>query len=340
MSTQKYLSSPVKKAIISAVDQGRNYRDIARQFGTGKSTIADVVRQFRERNNHNVLPKSGRPRKTTARQDKALINASKADPRKSAVTLNAEIKEYYNVQVSTRTTKRRLNDAELFGRRPVKKPFVSVKNRNARIKFAKEHLNWTREQWSKVLWSDESKFMLFGSDGIKFVRRPKGHRNDPKYQLPTVKHGGGNVMVWGCFRRDGVGPIHQVTGIMDKEMYKDIINRVMLPHAKRVMPRGWIFQQDNDPKHTSKVVKEFFKTKKIRVLEWPSQSPDLNPIEHLWEHVERQISGRKPTNQNALFTIIKDAWEKISIDVLIKLVDSMPRRCQAVIDAKGFPTKY
>ena len=114
----------------------------------------------------------------------------------------------------------------------------------------------------------------------------------------------------------------------------------MLLHAKDKMLRGWTFQHDNDPKHTSKLVTEFLAQKKIRILEWPSQSPDLNPIEHLWEHIERKISVRKPSNQHNLFELIKRTWEEIPIDVLINLVDSMPRRCNAVVAAKGFPTKY
>ena len=121
-----------------------------------------------------------------------------------------------------------------------------------------EHRHWTTKQWSRVVWSDESKFNLFASDGIRYVRRPNGEMMNVKYTLPTVKHGGGNIMVWGCFSRDGVGPLHRVEGIMDRFVYKDIVEKTMLPFAKRQMPRVWIHQQDNDPKHTSNHFKEWF----------------------------------------------------------------------------------
>ena len=223
------------------------------------------------------------------------------------------------------TVKRCLRQNKLFGRHPVKKPFVSAKNCRAQLKFAKEHLNWTANKWSKILRSDESKFDMFGSDGIKYVRCPIGLRNDIKYQVPTVKHGGCSVMVWSCFSRDGVGPIYRVQGIMDQNMCKGIIKDIMPPHAKDKMLHGWTFQHDNDPKHTSKLVTEFLAQKKVRILEWPSQPPDLNPIKHLWEHIERKISFRKPSNQHDLFKLIKRTWGEIPIDVLINLVDSMPR---------------
>ena len=123
-------------------------------------------------------------------------------------------------------------------------------------------------------------------------------------------------------------------------MYNGIIKDIMLPHAKDKMLHGWTFQHDKDPKHTSKLVTEFSAQKKVCILEWSSQSPDLNPIEHLWEHIERKISVWKPSNQHDLFELIKRTWEEIPTDVLIHLVDSMPRRCNAVVAEKGFPTKY
>ena len=340
MPKEKEIALQVRKLIVEAVQKKIPYSQISQLYGVSKSSVARIIDKWNKTKSVANNPRSGRPRITTVRQDRILTRLCKNDPRLSSVQLNGIMAKSYQMQCSVSTTKRRLRSQNLFGRRSAKKPLISLKNRIARIKFAKEHLNWTVKDWSKILWTDESKFMMFGTDGIKFIRRPKGKRYDPKYQLPTVKHGGGNVMVWGCFSRDMVSPIYHIDGIMDQVVYLDIIKKVMLPHAKQKMPRGWILQQDNDPKHRATSVKNFFGRSKIRVMEWPSQSPDLNPIEHLWEHVDCNLQKIKPKNKTELFQNIKKCWSKIPIDVLIKLVDSMPARCKAVIDSKGYPTKY
>ena len=180
--------------------------------------------------------------------------------------------------------------------------------------FARKHQNWTEDQWSKILWSDESKFCLFGSDGKRYVRRPVGTRYDVRYQIPTVKHGGGNVKVWGCFSYYGVGPLVEIIGNMDKVLYKSILADTMLPFAKSKMPRGWIFQHDNDPKHTSGVVKDWLKSSKVHILDWPSQSPNLNPIEHLWKCLNDDVaaSGFQAKNKEQLIEKVKIAWNRIA----------------------------
>lgn len=127
---------------------------------------------------------------------------------------------------------------------------------------------------------------------------------------------------------------------MTAPVYKELLETTMLPYAKKTMPKKWTFQQDNDPKHTSSLVKSWILKKKVTVLEWPSQSPDLNPIEHLWEELERRIRVRTFKNPDDLMAAIEEEWHKIPIDRLMKLVDSMPARCAAVIKSKGYATKY
>lgn len=284
--------------------------------------------------------KSGRPRKTTARDDKLILRMSSCDPRKTATTTAADLCTNYGIQISERSVRRRLLDGGLNARRPVRKPLISKKNRKARLEFARRHVNWTVDDWAKDLWSDESKVCFFTSDGIQYVRRPVGTRFEPKYQLPTVKHGGGHVMVWGCFCRNGVGPLVRIEGTMDRFHYAEILQEHMLPFAKRHVGRGWLFQHDNDPKHASKHVAEWLQKQKVRVLEWPSQSPDLNPIEHLWDELGRRVADKKCTNVDHLMTTLTEEWNNIPASRLETLVKSMPNRCRAVINTKGYATKY
>lgn len=97
---------------------------------------------------------------------------------------------------------------------------------------------------------------------------------------------------------------------------------------------------DDDPKHSSKIFKEWFSKENIKVLDWPAQRPDLNPIENLWNDVKNKIAQKNFKNAEELWMGIQEAWLSIPIDRSQRLVESMPRRCQAVIDNNGFSTKY
>lgn len=333
-------SIQLRNLILKKSSEGLTTRQISDAVDVPQTTVSYIIRKSKNNKPVADAPRSGRPRKTTKRIDRTIIRKSTADPRKTAPEIQREINEEIDVSISSRTVARRIAAAGLNGRVAVKKPLISKKNRAARLRFARLHQNWTVADWKKVLWSDESKFNLFGSDGKQYVRRPKNTRFNPRYQLPTVKHGGGNVMVWGCFSYSGVGPLFHVDSIMDKFVYRDILATQMLPFARKKMPRGWTFQQDNDPKHSSKLVKDWFAAKKVRVLEWPSQSPDLNPIEHLWDVLGRRVGAEKHSSKADLMAHLQREWRAIPKSTIERLIESMPRRCAAVIAAKGYSTKY
>uniref|UniRef100_A0A9J8D9V3 Tc1-like transposase DDE domain-containing protein n=3 Tax=Cyprinus carpio TaxID=7962 RepID=A0A9J8D9V3_CYPCA len=200
---------------------------------------------------------------------------------------------------------------------------------------------WRDMQRDRIPDVYESKIVLFGSKGHRqFVRRPPNSEFKPQYTVKTVKHGGASIMIWACFSYYGVGPIYRIPGIMDQFAYVKILEEVMLPYAEEDMPLKWLFQQDNDPKHTSKRAKSWFQTNKINVMEWPAQSPDLNPIENLWGDIKNAVSEAKPRNVNELWNVVKESWSGITAERCHKLVDSMPHRCQAVLKNCGHTTKY
>ncbi len=106
------------------------------------------------------------------------------------------------------------------------------------------------EDWENVIWSDETKIELFGKNSTCRVWRRKNAELHPKNTIPTVKHGGGNIMLWGCFSAKGPGRLICVKERMNGAMYREILSENLLPSARALkMKRGWVFQHDNDPKH-------------------------------------------------------------------------------------------
>ena len=151
-------------------------------------------------------------------------------------------------------------------------------------------------------------------------------------------------MVWGCMTWDGVGKSFKIDGRMNGDVYVSILDGPLQASIAQlgIDPSQVIFQQDNDPKHTCKKAKEWFKDHHMVVLPWPAQSPDLNPIEHLWECLKKRLNDY-PSHPNGVLELverIQAEWDRIPASVCMGLVESMPRRIVAVIAAKGGYTKY
>jgi len=186
-----------------------------------------------------------------------------------------------------------------------KKPALSDKNIKARLKFAGAHKNWKLDDWKRVKWFDESKFNRYQSDGKQYCWKKPEESLQKRHVQETVKHGGGNVMVWSCFTWWSVGPIKKIDGIMKKEDYLDILQTHLCDFVDKCAYKesDILFQQDGDPKHTSKVVKEWIAKHHFKLMEWPAQSPDLNLIENLWSIVKRRLGLYEsvPANQHELW---------------------------------------
>lgn len=185
--------------VITFSKEGKSSHEIASLLSISKSTVNDIIVKYHCGYGLKDRPRSGRPRKTSKNVDRIIKRKSVADVKKTAAEIACELKDENIANVSHSTVIQRLHDVGLFGRIGIKKPLISKKNKKVRLQFAKNHLNWTVEDWKKVAFLDEFKFNLFGSDGRQHVRRPIGTRNDVRYQIPTVKHSGRSVMVWGIF---------------------------------------------------------------------------------------------------------------------------------------------
>ncbi|CAJ0967625.1 unnamed protein product [Ranitomeya imitator] len=219
-------------------------------------------------------------------------------------------------------------------------PLLKQVHVRARLKFAREHLDDPEEFWENVLWSDETKLELLGRNTTCRVWRKKNTELHPSNTIPTVKHGGGNLMLWGCFSAKGPGRLIRVHERMNGAMYREILSANLLPSARALkMKRGWVFQHDNDPKHTARATKEWLRKKHFKVLEWPSQSPDLNPIENLWRELKVRVAKRKAKNITALEEICMEEWANIPTTVCGNLVKTCRKRLTSVIANKGYITK-
>lgn len=202
------------------------------------------------------------------------------------------------------TVRRYLRKEGFHSRVPRRKPFISELNRAKRLDFAKKYYKIHEkdpEFWSRVIFTDECKFNIFRNDGRSKVWRKPNESLKLKNMVPTVKHGGGSIMVWGCMAANGVGKLHFINTTMDKYVYLNILKTSFTSSVDDLgLSSNYMFQQDNDPKHTSGLIKEWLLYHVKNQLRTPPQSPDLNPIEHLWDELKRRLSKRLISNAREL----------------------------------------
>ncbi len=344
----KELSLSVKQAIIRLKKQNKPIREIAKTLGVAKTTVWNILKKKERTGELSNTKRPGRPRKTTVVDDRRILSLVKKTPFTTVGQIKNTLQEV-GVCVSKSTIKRRLHQSEYRGFTTRCKPLVSLKNRKARLEFAKRHLKKPSQFWNTSYGQMRPRSTFTRVMG----REEYGEGKELLMILsipPIISEAWWWLVswAWACMAASGTGSLCiywwcellTKAGRMNSEVFRAILSARIQPNASELIGQRFTVQMDNDPKHTAKATKEFLKGKKWTVMQWPSQSPDLNPIEHAFHLLKTKLKGKCPKNKQELKTVAVEAWQSITRDETQRLVMSMRSRLQAVIDCKGFATKY
>lgn len=335
-------TSPVTKShIFDLKNEGFSSAEVARRVGVHPTTVTRVYNNLLKNPDfYYVKPKSGRPQKLSQKDREFAVLQLARGHAHSAIDLQRK----FFPHVHPDTVRNALREQGFSAHRKRKVPFLSHHHILSRLKWARAHRSWSVENWERVIFSDESKFNLFGSDGLQYCWRKGGQALDSRYTKKQVKHGGGKVMVWGCISPHGVGRLCRIDGTMDSNQYISILQEGYLGTLKdlHTNPQGFIFQSDNDSKHKSRATQAWLREIGIPTLDWPSSSPDMNIMENLWAYLDNCIRAHpmNPSNSEELWKILQQEWYKISPKYIRKLYESLPERVEEVCKVKGGNTKY
>ena len=342
MPPRRRLSDVDRGGAIALHQQGIAVREIARRFRVSHSVIQRLIERWRNTGTVRERQGRGRPRATTRQQDRLVRLSCLRDRTASAQTLRAELRNASNVDVSGQTIRNRLREAGLRSRRPAVRVPLTQNHRNHRMTWATLHRRWTLNQWSRVLFTDESRFTLRFNDGrIRVWRRP-GERYVDATIREHDRYGGGSLMVWGGFSTHHRTPLHIVNGRLNGVAYRDTILRPLVLPALQAVGNGAIFMDDNAPCHRAAVATTFLQQQGVVRMNWPARSPDLNPIEHAWDVLGRRVRALNPpaATLQELGQHLQQEWQAIPQATLRGLVESMRRRCTAVLNVNGGHTRY
>lgn len=328
---------------VALADAGYSQRRIARTLGVPRTTVRDAIRRFRETGSYTRRPGQGRHRCTSARDDRFIVSNVLRNRFSTATEVRTRLFEVRNVSVSERTIRRRLAERNLRAFRPARAPQLLPQHRRARLAFAREYADWTMEEWKNVLFSDESRISLRGPDGRQRVYRRQNERFAPCAIIETVGYQGGSIMVWGGITYEARTDLVVFDrGSVNAQRYvEEVLQDHVVPFAPFI-GENFRLMHDNARCHTARSVTQYLDEVGIQVLPWPARSPDLNPIEHIWDNLKRRVRARvpAPTTLGELKTAAVEEWHNIPQSDIQDIMDGLPNRLQEVIRARGGNTRY
>lgn len=243
---------------------------------------------------------------------------------KNLTSYDIKIKLYEeNIKISKNTIIRILTEINFKYKNPINKPLLTDKQKENRILWCNKYLNYN---WDNVKFTDETSIWI----GFKGKRWVNIEENDYDFKVkhPTKVH------VWGYISKTFGRKIYIFTEILTADGYLNILKNELGNE------QNFILQDDNDPKHRAKIITKWKDEKKIKYIDWPSNSPDLNPIENIWSLLKNKVKKITAKNINELKENINVCWNEIQLEHINNTINSMANRIKTVLDNKGASINY
>ncbi|GFW00755.1 transposable element Tcb1 transposase [Trichonephila clavipes] len=298
MTQRKHLDDFLRGRIIGRLECGRTQLGVSEELGIAQSVISRLWQRFQDDGNkqteHSIRPVSSATSTTVSRQ----------------------------------TVYRRLGHIGLYARRPVRCVQLTATHCRLRLTWSREHALWTPQQWSCVMFSDESRFSLQSDSRWTLIWRAPGTRYHRENTIERHRFGGAGWLVWGGIILGSRTDLHVQSVTMTGHIYRDVILEQHVRLFRGAMGAEFLFMDDNTRSHNANIIDECLQSEDITRMDWPAYSPDLNPIEHVWDMLCRRIATRQspPTCLRKLQRALLDEWCNIPQDQMDNLILSMPRR--------------
>lgn len=329
---------------IGMLDAGMSIRDVARTVGRSHTAIRKLLIKTRATGSVSHAS-SGRPRRrcTNVRADRRLIRLVRGNPTMPATLLRLmwDQRNRQGNLLSSQTIRRRIKETALRCRRMRKRQRLSPAHVASRERWAMQRIHWRQNQWQRVIFTDESRFRLFRADGrIRVWREPRQDLLPQHVQIAEQQ--GISLHVWAGITANSRTDLVFLERNVNGQTYGDLLQTQMMPFIERTFggAQHCILQDDNAAPHRAAEVQRLKHQLGLRTLRWPSRSPDMNPIEHVWSYMKRQIRQHPPGNVRQLRQMMTDAWRRLPQELLRRLILSMPRRVTSLLLARGGYTRY
>lgn len=328
--------------IVALHDEGMSNHRIADRLGIPRPSVIRIVSLYQETNSVDWRRGTGRPRVTNAREDRYLAGYVRRNRTITVAAVRTHLRRTYGRLISSTTIRRRLAGATLRSRRPLRVPRLLPRHIAARLQWAQEHTNWYLAQWRNVLFSDETRFGLVSDSRRQRVWRGPGRQERLSFAREVVPYQGGSVMFWGGIMHGRRTQLIPIPDTMTGDRYvRNIIEPIIYP-LRNEIGDNFIFMDDNARPHRTRRVQNALEIEDIQRLPWPANSPDMNPIEHMWDFVGRAISNRinPPSTLQELTLAAQEEWNNIPMDTINALIVSMHRRVNTLLQNRGRHTEY